>query len=145
MTLPVAAFAPHGNAELTFTVSGGTISTDALTGNPVASSVALDYLAALRLAAPNWEEREGVDETSYRCTGRLLYPTVLDPRITNGSKADARINGYTGRFELVFDLDMDEWAYGTIGQSIQGTFRVLGGKQLPPPPPPPAPPAPEEN
>jgi len=37
----------------------------------------------------------------------------------------------------VFDLAMDESAYPTIRQSISGTFRVLGGKQLPPPPPPP--------
>lgn len=135
MTLPIATFAPWGNAELRFTVSGSSITTDPTTGNPVASAVAIEYLAAMTLSAPNWEEREGVDETSYRCTGRLLFPATLDPRITNGSKADARINGYTGRFELTFDLDMDEWAYGTIGQSLQGTFRVLGGKQLPPPVP----------
>ena len=134
MALPLAAFAPWGNAELTFTVSGTTITIDTTTGNPVASAVELEYLAALKLAAPNWEERDGVDETSYRCTGRLLYPAVLDARITNGSKAAARINGYTGRFELTFDLDMDEWAYGTIGQAIEGTFRVIGGKQLPPHP-----------
>lgn len=139
MALPLAAYAPWGNAELTFTVSGTTITTDPTTGNPVASPVELEYLASLKLAAPNWEQRDGVDETSYRCTGRLLFPATLDPRITTGSKAAARINGYTGRFELAFDLDMDEWAYGTIGQSIEGTFRVLGGKQLPPPTPTPTP------
>lgn len=133
MTLPVAAYAPWGNAKLTFTVSGSTITTDAATGNPIASSETLEYLAALNLSAPDWQKVEGVDTTLYRCNGRLLSPTVLDPRITNGSKAAAEINGYAGRFELVFDLAMDSEVYSTIRQSISGTFRVVGGKQLPPP------------
>jgi hypothetical protein len=135
MTLPVAAYAPWGNAELTFTVSGGTITTDPATGNPIASTVALEYLAALNLSGPDWKKVDGVDTTLYRCKGRLLSPSTLDPRITNGSKAAAVINGYSGRFELVFDLDMNEKAYSTIRQSITGTFRVVGGKPLPPPPP----------
>lgn len=140
MVLPVAAYAPWGNAELTFTVSGGTITTDPATGNPVASAVTLEYLASLELSAPDWQKVEGVDTTLYRCNGRLLWPSALDPRITNGSQAAAVINGYTGRFELVFDLAMDSEAYSTIRQSISGTFRVVGGKRLPPPPP-----APEED
>lgn len=141
MTLPVAAYAPHGNAQLAFTVSGGTVTTDPATGNPVASTETIEYLAALKLSAPNWQKVEGADTTLYRATGRLLWPMVLDPRITNGSKAAAVINGYTGRFELTFDLDMDETVYATVRQSLVGTFRVVGGKQLPPPPPP----APEED
>lgn len=136
MTLPVAAYAPWGNAELTFTVSGGTITTDPATGNPVASAVTLEYLAALELSAPDWQKVEGVDTTLYRCSGRVLYPSALDPRITNGSQAAAVINGYTGRFELVFELGMDTDVYSTIRQSIAGTFRVVGGKRLPPLPPP---------
>lgn len=68
--------------------------------------------------------------TTYRCTGRLLYPTTLDPRITSGSWADAVINGYTGRFELQFDLAMDDHVYPVVRQSIQGVFRVIGGKLL---------------
>jgi hypothetical protein len=136
MTLPVAAYAPWGNAELTFTVSGSTITTDAATGNPIASTETLEYLAALNLSAPDWQKVEGVDTTLYRCNGRLLWPSSLDPRITNGSKATAVINGYVGRLELVFDLAMDAEVYSTIRQSISGTFRVVGGKQLPPPPPP---------
>jgi hypothetical protein len=141
MPLPVAAYAPHGNAQLTFTVSGSTVTADPATGNPVASTETLEYLAAVKLSGPNWQKVEGADTTLYRCTGRLLFPAALDPRITNGSKAAAVINGYTGRFELTFDLDMDDAVYSTVRQSIQGTFRVVGGKQLPPPPPP----APEED
>lgn len=143
MPLPVAAYAPWGNAQLTFTVSGNTVTTDAATGNPVASLETLEYLAAVKISAPDWTSEPGVDTTLYRCNGRLLFPAVLDERITNGSKASAVINGLTGRFELVFDLAMDSEVYPAIRQSISGTFRVLGGKQLPPPPPPP--PAPEED
>ena len=137
MPLPVAAFAPWGNAQLTFTVSGSNVTTDAATGNPVASLETIEVLAALKLSGPDWTSEPGVDTTLYRCNGRLLYPAVLDERITNGSKAAAVINGITGRFELVFDLEMKPVAYPVIRQSISGTFRVLGGKQLPPPPPPP--------
>lgn len=131
MPLPVAAYGPWGNARLTFTVSGSTITTDAATGNPIANLESLEYLATLKLAGPDWQKEPGVDTTLYRCNGRLLFPAVLDPRITNGSKAAAVINGLSGRFELVFDLAMDESAYPTIRQSISGTFRVLGGRELP--------------
>jgi hypothetical protein len=51
----------------------------------------------------------------------------LDPRITNGSQAVATINGLVGRFELVFDLNMDQAAQIDIRQMVQGTFRVTGG------------------
>lgn len=68
--------------------------------------------------------------TTYQCTGRLLYPTIFDERITNGSVAQAEINGYRGKFELSFDLAMDNAAYSTLRQSFQGVFRVVGGKFL---------------
>jgi hypothetical protein len=96
----------------------------------VAATAQLDYLAALTISSPNWQKQEGVDMTTYRCSGRLLYPPTLDPRITNGSQAAAVINGYTGRFELVFGLEMDEAASPVIRQAISGAFRVIGGKQL---------------
>lgn len=136
MPLPVATYAPWGNAQLAFTVSGATVTTDAATGNPIASTETLEYLATVTLSGPDWQKEPGVDTTLYRCTGRLLYPATLDARITNGSKATAVINGYTGRFELLFDLNPKAVAQPTIRQSITGTFRVLGGKELPPPPPP---------
>lgn len=130
MALPVATYAPWGNAELIFTVSGAMVTTDPTTGNPIASVDTLEYLAAVTLAGPDWQKDPGADTTLYRCTGRLLYPAVLDDRITNGSKAAAVINGYTGRFELVYDLNPRGEAQATIRQSITGTFRVVGGKAL---------------
>lgn len=135
MPLPVATYAPWGNAELTFTVSGGSVAVDPATGNPVASVETIEYLAAMKLSGPDWQKDPGADATLYRCSGRLLYPVVLDERITNGSKADAVINGYTGRFELVFDLDPKGEAQTTVRQTISGTFRVIGGKALHPPVP----------
>lgn len=131
MPLPVATYAPWGNAELTFTVSGGAVTIDPATGNPIASVETFEYLAAITLAGPDWQKDPGADATLYRCTGRLLWPTVLDERITNGSKADAVINGYTGRFELVFDLNPKGEGQATVRQSITGTFRVIGGKASP--------------
>ena len=132
MTLPVATYGPWGNARLTFTVTTAPswpflMETDPETGNPKPGTDELEYLAALKLSAPNWQKQEGVDMTTYSCRGRLLEPAALDPRITNGSQAVALINGYSGRFELVFDLDMDRNVYSTVRQSINGTFRVLGG------------------
>jgi len=123
----IANYAPWGNAQLAFEVGGRTLITDPDTGNTVQTPETIEYLAALDLETPSWEGQPGSDNSTYRCTGRLLSPDQLDPRITNGSQAEAIINGYHGRFELVFDLAMDRAAYRDIRQSIQGTFRVVGG------------------
>jgi len=123
----IANYAPWGNAQLAFEVGGSTLSVDSDTGNTVQSSETVEYLAAINLQAPSWTGQPGADNSSYSCSGRLLSPARLDPRITNGSQANAVINGYYGRFELVFELNMDREAYRDIRQSIQGTFRVIGG------------------
>lgn len=124
----VAAYAPWGNAELSFKLGNGSVTTDPETGNPVQLTETVEYLAALSLEAPGWTGKPGMDETAYRCQGRLLSPPVLDPRITNGTQAEARINGTRGRLELVFDLSMDAYHRRDLRQSIQGTFRVIGGR-----------------
>lgn len=123
----VAAFAPWGNAQLTFKVGTGVTTVNASSGNTVPTTEDVSYLATLRLSAPSWTGKSGSDETVYPCSGRLLSPSTLDSRITNGSQAEALINGYLGRFELVFDLAMIRGAYGDIRQSIRGNFRVIGG------------------
>lgn len=123
----IASYAPWGNAQLTFTVSTGFTSIDATTGNTVQATETLEYLAALTMQPPSWSGKPGADETTYACRGRLLSPVVLDPRITNGSQAQATVNGIHGRFELVFDLSMPFRHYSEVRQSIQGTFRVIGG------------------
>jgi hypothetical protein len=123
----IAAYAPWGNAELAFQLGTGFATTDPATGNPVQSSETVEYLAALTLEAPSWDAKAGVDETVYRCSGRLLAPPTLDPRISNGSQAVAQINGTRGRFELVFDLSMDTFHRRDLRQAIQGTFRIVGG------------------
>lgn len=116
-----------GNAFLTFKVSGLATVEDPETGNPVPLEEELCYQAALKMQGPNWKGQEGVDMTTYNCQGRVLSPHVLDPRITNGSQAEAVINGYKGRFELVFDLQVDQASAAYVRQNIQGTFRVIGG------------------
>lgn len=123
----VANYAPWGNAELAFELATGLVATDPETGNAIQSTETVEYLAALVLEAPNWTGQPGADQTVYPCRGRLLTPSTLDPRITNGSQARAVINGAIGRFELVFDLAMDAVHRSDLRQSIQGTFRVLGG------------------
>jgi hypothetical protein len=123
----IAAYAPWGNAQLTFKVGSGETTVDEATGNTVPLTLELSYLASLRISGPGWTGKPGSDETVYPCTGRLLSPDRLDKRITNGSQAEALVNGYRGRFELVFDLAMNREAYRDIRQSINGTFRVIGG------------------
>lgn len=123
----VAAYAPWGNATLAFEVGTDASAVDPDTGNTVQTTEIVEYLASLRLQAPSWRPEHGVDNTSYACQGRLLVPAVLDPRITNGSQALATVNGYQGRFELVFDLAMDAAHRRDLRQSLNGTFRVIGG------------------
>lgn len=123
----INAYAPWGNAQLSFEVGTGFASTDPATGNAIQSTEIVEYLAALTLQSPAWKAESGIDSTTYSCRGRLLSPARLDPRITNGSQAEAVINGYRGRFELVFDLAMDAAHYRDLRQSIEGTFRVIGG------------------
>lgn len=125
----VASYAPWGNAQLVFEVGTNTISDDPETGNPVQGTETLDYLAAITLDAPNWQPQPGVDNTSYSCRGRLLSPSFFDSRITNGSQAQATINGATGRFELTFDLGMDAFHRRDLRQTFLGIFRLIGGAQ----------------
>jgi hypothetical protein len=123
----IATYAPWGNAQLAFEVGNSTITDDPTTGNPVQGVEVLEYLAAITLEAPNWQAQPGVDNTTYSCRGRLLTPTTFDTRITNGSQAEATINGALGRFELTFDLVMDAFHRQDLRQTFQGTFRVNGG------------------
>ena len=123
----IAAYAPWGNAELAFEVATSQATLDAATGNYIFGKTTLQYLAALTIQRPDWKSASGTDQTLYSVSGRLLSPSTLDPRITNGSQAVARINGLIGRFELIFDLNMDQAARIDLRQIIQGTFRVTGG------------------
>lgn len=122
----IAAFHPWGNAQLTFKVSGGLAGTDAATGDPVTLDQTVEYLASITLSQPDWQKGDGADQTLYGCDGRLLDPQAFDERITNGSQAQAVINGYQGRLELTFDLSMERHAAPIIGQSFKGKFRVTG-------------------
>jgi hypothetical protein len=126
-TSTIASYAPWGNAQLAFEVATGFTTTDPSTGNATQSTEVVEYLAALSLQPPRWTGAAGIDTTVYACEGRLLSPSVLDPRITNGSQAVATINGYRGRFELTYSLNMDQAAYRDIRQSLSGIFRVVGG------------------
>jgi hypothetical protein len=130
MTIPAATlanYAPWGNAQLAFLVGTGFATTDVATGNAVQATETIEYLAALTLQAPSWKPENGIDTTTYSCRGRLLSPSTLDPRITNGAQADCVINGYRGRFELVFDLAQDSFHQRDLRQTLAGIFRVVGG------------------
>ena len=127
----IAQYAPHGNAVLAFDLNMQAYRTDPETGNTVIekkNQERVEYLASLNLQRPNWTGEPGVDNTTYLATGRLLTPAKFDERITNGTQAEATINGYKGRFELIWDLTMDKGHYTDIRQSVEGTFRVIGGK-----------------
>lgn len=127
----ISQYAPHGNAVLGFDLNLQAYVVDPETGNVVTETrnqERVEYLASLQLQRPNWKGEPGVDNTVYLATGRLLTPAKFDERITNGTQADATINGYRGRFELIWDLTMDKGHYTDIRQSVEGTFRVIGGK-----------------
>ena len=125
---PASAYGNIANATLAFEVAGAVLTVDADTGNQVAATEVINCLAALRLNRPRWEKQVGVDESTFPCTGRLLSPATLDPRIVSGSKAVAVINGRRGRFELQEDLGAPVGAMPLLRQQINGTFRVTGGR-----------------
>lgn len=125
---PATCYGTLANATLAFEVPGAALTVDPLTGNEVATSQTIEYLAALRLNRGRWEKQVGVDESTFPCTGRLLSPATLDPRIVNGSKAAAVINGRRGRFQLQEDLGVPPSAMPLLRQQINGTFRVTGGR-----------------
>jgi hypothetical protein len=123
----VSQYAPWGNAQLAFELGTGYATTDPTTGNAIQTTETVEYLAVLNLQAPAWKAETGVDNTTYSCKGRLLSPSVLDNRITNGSQAECVVNGYRGRFELVFNLSMNRASQRDLRQDIEGIFRVVGG------------------
>ena len=125
----IANYAPHGNAVLRFQLPK-VWQVDPKTGNRYSDLKAreiLEYLATINLQRPNWKGQEGVDNTTYSCSGRLLHPVKFDSRITNGTQAEATINGYEGRFELIWDLTMDQSHRQDLRTLVEGTFRVIGG------------------
>jgi hypothetical protein len=125
---PATAYGNLATATLAFEVAGAALTVDPETGNQVAATETLHYLAALRLNRGRWDKQVGVDESTFPCTGRLLNPATLDPRIVGGSKAAAVINGRRGRFELQEDLGAPVGAMPLLRQQINGTFRVTGGR-----------------
>lgn len=125
---PASAYGNIANATLAFEVAGATLTVEEETGNEVPVTEVINYLAALRLNRSRWEKQVGVDESTFPCTGRLLSPATLDPRIVGGSKAAAVINGRRGRFELQEDLGAPLGAMPLLRQQINGTFRVTGGR-----------------
>ncbi len=125
---PASAYGHMANATLAFDVAGAALTEDPETGNQVATTVVIHYLATLRLNRGRWEKQVGVDESTFPCTGRLLSPATLDSRIVGGSKAAAVINGRRGRFELQEDLGTPVGAMPLLRQQINGTFRVTGGR-----------------
>lgn len=128
MTNPLTA--THGtaaNATLTFEVGTAVAAVDPLTGNSIPVSEVITYHAAMKLAAPDWKKADGVDQTTFNCSGRLLWPVVLDERIVSGSKAAATINGRSGRFEVTEDITSNPVLDQFIGSTLRGTFRLIGG------------------
>ena len=123
---PASAYGNIANAALAFEVAGATLTVEPETGNQVAATEVINYLATLRLNRSRWEKQVGVDESTFPCTGRLLSPATLDPRIVSGSKASAVINGRRGRFELQENLDAHLGGIPLLRQQINGTFRVIG-------------------
>ena len=122
-------YRPWGNAVLVFTVGSGELSLDPVTRNIIPVPTEIKYLAALNLQGPSsGGSTPGADLNEYRVTGMLLSPTAFDARIISGSQAKAMINGFRGKFELIFDINAKPQHTTEISAVVQGTFRTFGGR-----------------
>lgn len=123
----IDAYAPWSNAVLRFSVGTDVTAIDPDTLNVIETQEILTYVAALQPAPPRSDNSAGANDNRYAVKGRLLSPTFLDVRITNGSQAACTLNGMEGRLEISFDLAMDSFHRASIRQEIRGNFTVIGG------------------
>ncbi len=123
------AFAPYSCATLTFMVETGNFIYDPATGNYISEIVPISYSAWLKVMPPNQFWNPGIDFSTYLLEGRLISPTIFDPKIQNGAEAKAIFNGYKGRFVYKVDLDIPPFYTnsGEVNDHIQGTFFIVGG------------------
>ena len=122
----MGSYSPFDNTTLVFKVYSS-YTTDKSTGNFIQNSVDETYTCNVQLSGTFSESKEGVNETEFRCTGKLLSPATFSAKIKTGMYADATINGVTGRFRIV-DLGTNvlPYARATQFQSFSGVFEQAG-------------------
>ena len=119
-------YSPFDNATLVFEVYGS-YSVDPTTGNTVPSNISETYKCNVQLDGAFTENKEGVNEVSSSCSGKLLEPAVFTSKIKVGMEAAATINGVEGRLRLL-DLGTNILPYvrETQFQSFTGVFEQNG-------------------
>ena len=119
-------YSPFDNTTLVFQVYGS-YSVDPNTGNTVPSNLSETYKCNVQLDGAFTENKEGVNEVTTTCTGRLLEPAVFTSKIKVGMEAEATINGVEGRLRLL-DLGTNvlPYARATQFQSFTGVFEQNG-------------------
>ena len=120
-------YSPFDNATLVFQVYGS-YTVDSTTGNTVQNNVSETYKCNVQLDGAFSETKEGVNEVSASCSGKLLEPAVFTSKIKVGMEADATINGATGKLRIL-DLGTNvlPFARATQFQSFTGVFEQYGG------------------
>lgn len=119
-------YSPFDNATLIFQVYGS-YTVDSTTGNTVQNNVSETYKCNVQLDGAFTENKEGVNEVSASCTGKLLEPAVFTSKIKVGMEAAATINGATGKLRIL-DLGTNvlPFARATQFQSFTGVFEQNG-------------------
>ena len=119
-------YSPFDNATLIFQVYGS-YTVDSTTGNTVQNNVSETYKCNVQLDGAFTENKEGVNEVSASCTGKLLEPAVFTSKIKVGMEAAATINGATGKLRIL-DLGTNvlPFARATQFQSFTGVFEQHG-------------------
>ena len=120
-------YSPFDNATLIFQVYGSYV-VDSTTGNTIQNNVSETYKCNVQLDGAFTENKEGVNEVSASCSGKLLEPAVFTSKIKVGMEADATINGATGKLRIL-DLGTNvlPYARATQFQSFTGVFEQYGG------------------
>ena len=119
-------YSPFDNATLIFQVYGS-YAVDPSTGNTVQNNVSETYKCNVQLDGAFTENKEGVNEVSASCSGKLLEPAVFTSKIKVGMEAAATINGATGKLRIL-DLGTNvlPFARATQFQSFSGVFEQTG-------------------
>ena len=121
----MTAWAPFANASLTFALARA-YTTDPETGNVIETQESVTYSAFLKPQSPKYKALPGADATNYLCEGRLLSPSTLDSRISNGATAQCTLNGVQGSFQIRLDLMMQTAYQQDLHQRLIGLFKTVG-------------------
>lgn len=129
-------YGPFSTGTITFKVGDNSSAwvEDPNTGNYIpgpSHTTSLTYEVTLNMTPASSNDAPGTELVKYNCTGRVLHPSTLDPRISVGLVGQASLNGMQGRFVLKDIGRYLQPSYRqTLKQQIQGVFEQIGSGTL---------------